>query len=594
MKAFWKTVLAVIVGLLLMQFFFFFLFSTIVGMVSLAMGGKEDIVVKDNSILVVDLSDPISDKDLHDPFERFDWRKMELKTQNNLYNALKAIEYAKDDPQIEGILIRSSGLAMSRTEAQEIRDALKDFRSCGKFIYAYAENFGQFSYYVASVADSVFMHPMGMLEWQGMSAQNFYLKDALAKWGIEPQIIRHGKYKSAVEPFMENQMSEANRIQTMTYLGSIWNYVVNGVSEERRMSTEELNIIADTKIALLAKEAKERELIDQCYYIDQLDSVLCVKTGKELDKEYNNISLSKYAEYVNKNRSVDFTAEKIALVYAVGEINDGDEDDKAIGGDAYAKIFSDLRKDSTIKAVVLRVNSPGGSAFASEVMWRELERLRAKKPIIVSMGTYAASGGYYISAPADCVVSNPLTLTGSIGVFGMFMTYGKLLQDKLAVHPELVKTNAHADFVSPFRPLDPTERDLMQRSVEETYSTFLSRVSMGRKLTTDAVDSIGQGRVWSGIDALQIGLVDELGGLNRAIELAAERAGIVDNYRISTYPKYEDDFFGQFMSGMFDAKLLAKKFLGISESELDLAETVQKLMKKQGIRAEMPYTVEIR
>lgn len=594
MKAFWKTVLAVIVGLLLVQFFFFFLFSTIVGMISLAMGGKEDVVVKDNSILVVDLSDPISDKDLHDPFERFDWRKMELKTQNNLYNALKAIEYAKDDPQIEGILIRSSGLAMSRTEAQEIRDALKDFRSCGKFIYAYAENFGQFSYYVASVADSVFMHPMGMLEWQGMSAQNFYLKDALAKWGIEPQIIRHGKYKSAVEPFMENQMSEANRIQTMTYLGSIWNYVVNGVSEERRMSTEELNIIADTKIALLAKEAKERELIDQLYYTDQLDSVLCVKTGKELDKEYNSISLSKYAEYVNKNRSVDFTAEKIALVYAVGEINDGDEDDKAIGGDAYAKIFSDLRKDSTIKAVVLRVNSPGGSAFASEVMWRELERLRAKKPIIVSMGTYAASGGYYISAPADCVVSNPLTLTGSIGVFGMFMTYGKLLQDKLAVHPELVKTNAHADFVSPFRPLDPTERDLMQRSVEETYSTFLSRVSMGRKLTTDAVDSIGQGRVWSGIDALQIGLVDELGGLNRAIELAAERAGIVDNYRISTYPKYEDDFFGQFMSGMFDAKLLAKKFLGISESELDLAETVQKLMKKQGIRAEMPYTVEIR
>ena len=594
MKAFWKTVLAVIVGLLLVQIFYFFLFSTIVGMISLAMGGKEDIVVKDNSILEVDLSDPISDKDLHDPFERFDWRKMELKTQNNLYNALKAIEYAKDDPQIEGILIRSSGLAMSRTEAQELRDALKDFRSCGKFIYAYAENFGQFSYYVASVADSVFMHPMGMLEWQGMSAQNFYLKDALAKWGIEPQIIRHGKYKSAVEPFMENQMSEANRIQTMTYLGSIWNYVVNGVSEERRMSTEELNIIADTKIALLAKEAKERELIDQLYYIDQLDSVLCVKTGKELDKEYNSISLSKYAEYVDKNRSVDFTAEKIALVYAVGEINDGDEDDKAIGGDAYAKIFSDIRKDSTIKAVVLRVNSPGGSAFASEVMWRELERLRAKKPIIVSMGTYAASGGYYISAPADCVVSNPLTLTGSIGVFGMFMTYGKLLQDKLAVHPELVKTNAHADFVSPFRPLDPTERDLMQRSVEETYSTFLSRVSMGRKLTTDAVDSIGQGRVWSGIDALQIGLVDELGGLNRAIELAAERAGIVDNYRISTYPKYEDDFFGQFMSGMFDAKLLAKKFLGISESELDLAETVQKLMKKQGIRAEMPYTVEIR
>ena len=336
-------------------------------------------------------------------------------------------------------------------------------------------------------------------------------------------------------------------------------------------------------------------MVDGIYYADQMDSVLLVKTGRKIDDKLRTVSLYDYSHYVQQQESLDLSAKKIALVYAVGEINDGDEDDSAIGGDAYAEIFSQLRKDSTIKAVVLRVNSPGGSAFASEVMWRELTRLREKKPLIVSMGTYAASGGYYISAPADYIVTSPLTLTGSIGVFGMYMTYGKLLREKLSVYPRVVKTHSHSDIGSVMRPLDEFEKELMQQSVENTYSIFLDRVAEGRKKTSEAVDSVGQGRVWSGLDALRLGLVDELGGLDRAIAVAAERANITDNYRLSVYPKQELSFFDGMLNNVLTAKVqLAKQFFGISDPEQEFVENIERLLKKRGIRAEMPYMIEIR
>jgi len=436
---------------------------------------------------------------------------------------------------------------------------------------------------------------MGEMMWFGLASQNFYLKDALAKWGIEPQIIRHGKYKSAVEPFMENEMSMANHEQTMTYLTSMWNYTTNAVATARQISVEELNMFAEGRVAFLPKQALEAELVDGIYYADQMDSMLLAKTGRKADEKLRTVSLHDYSQYVQQQQSLDLSAEKIALVYAMGEINDGDEDDSAIGGDAYAEIFSQLRKDSTIKAVVLRVNSPGGSAFASEVMWRELTRLREKKPLIVSMGTYAASGGYYISAPADYIVASPLTLTGSIGVFGMYMTYGKLLREKLSVYPRVVKTHSHSDMGSVMRPLDAFERELMQQSVENTYSIFLSRVAEGRKKTSEAVDSIGQGRVWSGLDAQRLGLVDELGGLDRAIAVAAERANIADNYRLSVYPKQELSFFNGMVNSFLTSKAqLAKQIFGISDPEQEFVENIERLLKKRGIRAEMPYMIEIR
>lgn len=592
MKSFLKTVLAVVVGILLVQLLSLFLLFSTIGV----MGALESVEgVESHSVLTVDLTENISDKEVSDPFSRLNFRKFKLPKQNTLYDALRAIEYAKTDSKIDGLLIKADALQMSLNTAQEIRDAITDFRSSGKFVYAYASGYSQFPYYVASVADSVFIHPMGEIMWYGLASQNFYLKDALAKWGIEPQIIRHGKYKSAVEPFMENEMSTANHEQTMTYLSSMWNYVVNAVSEARRISPEELNIFAEGRVTFFPEQAVEAELVDGIYYADQLDSMLLAKTGRKENEKLRTVSLGDYSRYVQEQNELNLKAEKIALVYAMGEINDGDEDDTAIGGDAYAELFAKLAKDSTIKAVVLRVNSPGGSAFASEVMWRELTRLRAKKPLIVSMGTYAASGGYYIASPADYIVSSPLTLTGSIGVFGMYMTYGKLLREKLAVYPRVVKTHSHADIGSTMRPLDDFERELMQASVENTYSIFLNRVAEGRKTTSEAVDSIGQGRVWSGVDALRLGLVDELGGLDRAIAVAAERAGIIDNYRLMVYPKQELTFFDGMLNNMLTAKAqLAKEIFGISEPEQEFVDNIERLLKKRGIRAEMPYMIEIR
>lgn len=592
MKSFFRTVLAVVVGILLVQLFSLFLIFSMIGVMG-ALESVEDI--KAHTVLTVDLTKTITDKEVNDPLSNLNFRSLKLPEQNTLYAALRAIEYAKSDDKIEGILIRADGLQMSISTAQEIRDAIADFRSSGKFVYAYGSGYGQFPYYVASVADSVFIHPMGEMMWFGLASQNFYLKDALAKWGIEPQIIRHGKYKSAVEPFMENEMSMANHEQTMTYLTSMWNYTTNAVATARQISVEELNMFAEGRVAFLPKQALEAELVDGIYYADQMDSMLLAKTGRKADEKLRTVSLHDYSQYVQQQQSLDLSAEKIALVYAMGEINDGDEDDSAIGGDAYAEIFSQLRKDSTIKAVVLRVNSPGGSAFASEVMWRELTRLREKKPLIVSMGTYAASGGYYISAPADYIVASPLTLTGSIGVFGMYMTYGKLLREKLSVYPRVVKTHSHSDMGSVMRPLDAFERELMQQSVENTYSIFLSRVAEGRKKTSEAVDSIGQGRVWSGLDAQRLGLVDELGGLDRAIAVAAERVNIADNYRLSVYPKQELSFFNGMVNSFLTSKAqLAKQIFGISDPEQEFVENIERLLKKRGIRAEMPYMIEIR
>ncbi len=592
MKSFFKTVLAVVVGILLLQLLSLFLLFSMIGVLG-AMESVESI--EKHTVLTIDLTKNITDKEVTEPLSRLSFGNFKLPEQNALYEALRAIDYAKTDDKIEGILIKADGLQMSINTAQEIRNAIADFRSCGKFVYAYSAGYGQFPYYVASVADSVFIHPMGELMWYGLASQHFYMKDALAKWGIEPQIIRHGKYKSAVEPFMENEMSVANHEQTMTYLSSMWNFTTNAVAEARQISTEELNMFAEGRVAFLPKQALEAELVDGIYYADQLDSMLLVKTGLKPNKKLRTVSLHDYSQYVQEQKSMDLSAEKIALVYAMGEINDGDEDDDAIGGDAYAEIFSKLRQDSTIKAVVLRVNSPGGSAFASEVMWRELTRLREKKPLIVSMGTYAASGGYYISAPADYIVANPLTLTGSIGVFGMYMTYGKLLREKLAVYPRVVKTHSHSDIGSVMRPLDDFERNLMQQSVENTYSIFLSRVAEGRKKTSEAVDSIGQGRVWSGVDALRLGLVDELGGLDRAIAVAAERANITDNYCLSVYPKKEISFFDGMVTDFLTSKVkLAKQIFGISDPEQEFVDNIERLLKKRGIRAEMPYMIEIR
>lgn len=596
MNSFIKTVFAVVVGLFVAHLIaIFFIFGLIGAVVEEFMGTEDAVEVQKHTILELDLSTRMVDKVEEDPFKRLNYQTLKMRDlDDDLYSVLKAIAYAEDDENIDGLYIKADGLSMSLNTAQELREALESFKQSGKFVYAYASSYDQFPYYVASVADSVFMHPKGDVMFRGLASQNFYLKDALAKFGVEPQIIRHGKYKAAVEPFMENEMSSANREQTMTYLSSIWEYTLEAIAKARNYTSEKLNSIANEKIIYLAQDAREARFVDALYYRDQMDSLLRVRTMQDEDEELRTMTVGSYAQYVKGNEALDLDAKKIALVYADGEINDGSNDEE-IAGDRYAEIFADLRKDESIKAVVLRVNSPGGSAFASEVMWRELVRLREKKPLIVSMGEYAASGGYYISAPANDIVANPLTLTGSIGVFGMYMTYGKFLQEKLAVHPQVVKTNEHADFGSVFRPLDEYERKAILTSIEDTYSTFLQRVASGRKRTEEDIDAVGQGRVWSGLDALKIGLADTLGGMNCAIELAAKRAEIEDNYRVVIYPREEENPVNWIVSNVLNTKaLLAKKFFGLTEEEQALADQIEYLTRKRGIRAEMPYSILVR
>ena len=591
MKSFLKTVFAVLVGLFLAGFLSIFF---IVGLID-AFAETEPFYVNPHSVLIMDLSKYIADKEDGKPWARMNWRNLKIPYQGTLYETVQAIEAAAEDENIDGMLLLADELNMSLNVADELRRAIEVFKASGKFVYAYAGSYDQRPYFMASVADSVFLHPSGEMLWRGFSSQHFYLKEALARFGVEPQIIRHGKYKSAVEPFMENEMSPANREQTERYLGSMWNYVVETVAKSRNTTVDRLQEFADKQLMFLAKEALAAGLVDRLLYKDELDELLRARTETEEDDDVSNITLESYAEYVSTQERLDLSREKIALVYASGEINDSDESDEEIGGYAYSKIFEELRKDKKIKAVVLRVNSPGGSAFASDVMWRELELLKKEKPLIVSMGQYAASGGYYISAPADAIVANPLTVTGSIGVFGMYFTYGKLLQEKLGVHPHVVNTNVYSDFGSVFRPMSELERRTMLHSVEEVYTDFLQCVASGRGKTTAEIDSVGQGRVWSGIDALELGLVDQLGTLEDAIALAAERAECEDNYRLSVYPKSDSDFMSQMLDQFSSIKMsLFRSLSPLPDTEQQLWDDVQRLISKRGVRAEIPYTIDIR
>ena len=591
MKSFLKTVFAVLVGLFLAGFLSIFF---IVGLID-AFAETEPFYVNPHSVLIMDLSKQITDKEDGKPWARMNWRNLKIPYQGTLYETVQAIEAAAEDENIDGMLLLADELNMSLNVADELRRAIEVFKASGKFVYAYAGSYDQRPYFMASVADSVFLHPSGEMLWRGFSSQHFYLKEALARFGVEPQIIRHGKYKSAVEPFMENEMSPANREQTERYLGSMWNYVVETVAKSRNTTVDRLQQIAEKQLMFLPKEELAAGLVDRLLYKDELDELLRARTETEEDDDVSNITLESYAEYVSTQERLDLSREKIALVYASGEINDSDESDEEIGGYAYSKIFEELRKDKKIKAVVLRVNSPGGSAFASDVMWRELELLKKEKPLIVSMGQYAATGGYYISAPADAIVANPLTVTGSIGVFGMYFTYGKLLQEKLGVHPHVVNTNAYSDFGSVFRPMSELERRTMLHSVEEVYTDFLQCVASGRGKTTAEIDSVGQGRVWSGIDALELGLVDQLGTLEDAIALAAERAECEDNYRLSVYPKSDSDFMSQMLDQFSSIKMsLFRSLSPLPDTEQQLWDDVQRLISKRGVRAEIPYTIDIR
>jgi protease-4 len=566
----------------------FFLFIGIMSAIVAATDSNE-VKVKENSILYVDLKQQVVDRAADNPFQNFDFSTLEPNSPMGLNQILKALNNAKNDPKIKGILLEIDAVNAGAATTEEIRNALLDFKSSGKFIYAYSNTYSQKSFYLASVADSIFLNPEGMVEWLGLRSEIMFFKKTLEKLGVEPQILRHGKFKSAVEPFMLNKMSPENREQTLTYLSSIWNQWVSAISETRGISVKELNRLADDLEIFNGKSAKKYHLVDSLIYKDELLSFLKDKLGVEEKDDINSIALNKYfkAPEVNKRK---FTRDKIAVIYATGEIGMGNGGPDNIGSESLSRTIRKARRDSAIKAIVFRINSPGGSALASEVIWREVDLAAKTKPVIVSMGDVAASGGYYIAAPATAIVANPTTITGSIGVFGLFFNLQKALDKKLGINVDVVKTNEHADFFTMFRPMTAEERAVGQMFIEETYQTFIGHVSSGRGIPVEQVDAIGQGRVWSGVNAKDIKLIDEFGGLTDAIKLAAEKAGL-ENYRLVEMPK-QKKFVEQLLENMSaEAKLwILKDELGTSFKAYN---RIKNMLTNQGVQARIPYDIEI-
>ena len=589
MKNFFTTFLSSFLGVFVAIFLvgMVFVFS-IVGVFKSALEGKEQVAykAKSKSILMMDFSNPIKERKTDNPFESFESFGLEDGDHLSLDIILMNLKKAQKDTAIKGLYLKMSSAEGGFGTLEEIRNAILEFRKSGKFVVAYGEVYDQKSYYLASAADKIFMNPQGGMEMKGLSAQIMFFKNALEKLNVDVQIFRHGKYKSAVEPFFLDKMSENNRAQTEAFLQSIWSTIVGGISEQRGISKDEINKIADNMLIRKPEDAIRYKLIDGLKYDDEVQDYLREKIGLKPNAKIGYVKMKEYRKS-SKDLFQSDEKNKIAVIYAVGEIEGGEGDDETIGSDRIARTIREARLDSEIKAIVLRVNSPGGSALASDIMWREINLAKKVKPIIVSMGDLAASGGYYISCSADRIFAQPNTITGSIGVFGVLPNAQKLLSEKMGINIDTVNTNKHSDMGTLFRPLDTKEGEMMQQSVEDVYQTFIGRVAEGRKITKDNVDSIGQGRVWSGTDALKIKLVDEIGGLEKAILYAATKANLKDGeYRLVSLPKKTNPLekILENVEGDMDAKI--RKSLG---KEAVYILHLKKLVESKGIRARLPF-----
>ena len=583
LKSILSTVLGMVIG------FFLILFIGLGIIVALSEGDGETIV-KENSILKITLSDPIIDRGSDNPID-FDILSMESKNKMGLTDILNSIEKAKTDDRIKGIYMNVEMPNASLASLEEIREKLLEFKSeTDKFIIAYSEIYSQKAYYITSVADEVYLHPEGILEFVGLAYQGMFYKGALEKLDVEPQIIRHGKFKAAVEPYMLDKMSDENRQQITKFLKSIWSNMLADISESRKISTDELFQIVQQFKVRKASDAVTLGLIDANLYKDQVLDSLRQKLNIEADEDIEVTGLAAYKNVKLEGNKKKYSKDKIAIIYAYGEISGGEGDDENIGSERISRAIRDARTDEKVKAIVLRVNSPGGSALASETILREMILAKAEKPIVVSMGDVAASGGYYIACHADTIVANPTTITGSIGVFGLLMNTQKLMKNKLGITIDTVRTNKYADMGSMFRSLTTKERNIIQKSVEDIYDTFVTHVSEGRSMSKEAVDAIGQGRVWTGTDARDLGLVDVLGGFEDAIDLAANMANL-ENYRISYLPKQIDPMEELIKDLTGGAKV------SILENELgesyQLYKEVNNILEMDEVQMRMPYFFEI-
>lgn len=588
MKDFFKYLLATILGLFIGSFLLFIIFMGIIG--GIVSSSNKTVEVKENSLLYINFNKEIVDRASNNPFEGFNFTSFKPNTNLGLNEILKAIENAKDDPMIKGIYMEVDAVTAGAATIDEIRNALLDFKESGKFIISYSDVYSQKAYFLSTVANKVYLNPEGIVNWTGLRAEIMYYKNILQKLGVEPQIIRHGKFKSAVEPFMLEKMSPENREQTKTYMGSIWNHWVDGISKARNITAGELNRFADNMLIRNGKSSYEYKLVDSLIYKDQVLDIMKKRLGISDKKDITSVDIDDYAKIPTPLKGKGLSKDKIAVIYASGDIVMGNSTNGEIGSEGIAKLIRESRRDSTIKAIVLRVNSPGGDALASEVIWREMVLAKKVKPLIVSMGDVAASGGYYISAPADTILANPTTITGSIGVFGIYFNVQEGLNKKLGINVETVTTNKHSDFGSMYRSLTAEEREVAQLGVEDIYLSFIGHVAEGRKIPVTRVDEIGQGRVWSGVNAIDIKLIDKFGGLKDAIKIAAGKAKLV-NYRVTELPKQKEPF--QQLIEDFTGKTkisFMKDELGIAYSHY---HNLMNLLSNQGIQARIPYNIEV-
>jgi len=588
---FLRELLAAILGVFIAMGIMFLIFMVFVSASSSSLEEEKVTSVESNSVLELNLENRVKD---YAPKNTDPLAKILVGDDGNLglQKILNAIENAKTDDDIKGISIRSLFINAGIAQTQAIRNKLIEFKESGKFIYAYSDFYLQKSYYLSSVADSIFINPVGGTDFRGLSSEVLYYKDLEDKTGIKMEVIRHGKYKSAVEPYLTNKMSDANREQISSLLNSIWYELVTDIAESRKKTSEELNSIADSLLVRNPRLAIENNMIDGELFHDEYINKLKELVGVELDDDLNTISIEDYIA-LGKGRIKSSAKDKIAIIYAQGDIIYGEGTEDHIGPDKIIEALEKARKNDKVKAIVLRVNSPGGSALASDLIWRELELTKVEKPLVVSMGNYAASGGYYIACNANKIIAEPTTITGSIGVFGVVPNFSGLAKE-MGVNAEQVNTNKNSSSYSPFSPMSDNFRKQATEGVEDIYKTFVSRVAQGRNMTESRVDSLAQGRVWTGVEALENGLVDSLGSLADAIAIAAELANITD-YKTSDYPTYKKDFKDAFKTPSLiklSKEKLLKEELGVENYEI--YKNIKEFSKLKGVQARMPFEIKIK
>lgn len=579
-------VLATIVGI----FIFFMLFFFGILLIGAIFGGdSEGVEVKNNSVIELNLEHISNDYagKYKDPWmDVFSERK-----KIGLTDIINAIETAKTDDDIKGISILNNNSEIGMAQSKSLRDALESFKKSGKFVMAYANYYTQKEYYLNSVANTIYLNPVGELDFKGLSTEVMFFKDFQDKSGIKLEVIRHGKYKSAVEPFLENKMSDANREQTTALLNSVWSSVITDISKSRNISLAKLNEIANGLLARTPAMAKAQKLVDVVAYEDVYHDAIRKALKVAKDEEYNTVSITDYTQKtVTTSINLD-TSNEIAIIYAQGEIQSGEGDVNIIGEGSMRRSLQEARKNKDVKAIVLRIDSPGGNALTSDLIWREIELTKKVKPVVVSMGNYAASGGYYIACNANKIFAENNTITGSIGVFGILPNF-TVIANRYGINTEQVRTHENASDYSPFVPLDEKFKAVTLESIEHVYKTFVVHVAEGRKMTFAQVDAIAQGRVWTGSDAVKIGLVDKIGGLDDAIHEAAAIAKI-KTYSTQNYPEYEknfNDFLANFPFAKSKESFIKEE---IGAENYKLMQQLKQLQARKGVQALMPFEINI-